>query len=558
MATRPLTSGEIALAQSIYGENIDLSVVTINSGTIPFQPQNTYLTTGNTINVGSQGFADFSDPSVPINYQATFIHELDHVLQNQDGINVAGNVAGLILQYGANAQQYQQAYYYSLSSVTNFNDLNVEQQAALVQDYFLALKGQSPIHNTDNNGAIAQDYLNIIPPNIVPSESDVPLPPVRPTDLGDGSDVPLPPIRPAYLGYPQDPAELYQNQMPQPTVANGGIAQDYQPESNAPNDYSIGNPGALYNLNDPGVPSSPSTPQTYTIPGAAPANSTLWNADAGGQGGNSPATPGQAGAQPDPIQTDALPPTVGGQPTYVDASGQTGLGDSTVEALAPDNWAGSLTGTGGDQATQLYLGGQGSGLGGDTALGGSYGQVGGSYGQIGGSYGQIGGSYGQVGGSFGGSYGPVVLDLTGGGIKITPKSSSNFFYDMAGDGRQDRTAWAGAGNGVLVLDLNNNSQITFAFDANGYAIEDTTTKNGSRTTIDSKALNPDSARRARAIGPRRLLAKGRRALPGFRARAGVRRALRGDDDFAAAFGLAGDVRSDAKPKGARPRRGAGC
>jgi hypothetical protein len=54
----------------------------------------------------------------------------------------------------------------------------------------------------------------------------------------------------------------------------------------------------------------------------------------------------------------------------------------------------------------------------------------------------------------------VVLDLTGNGVKLTPLSSSNFFYDMAGDGKQHRTAWAGAGNGVLVLDINNNGQIT--------------------------------------------------------------------------------------------------
>ncbi len=69
-----------------------------------------------------------------------------------------------------------------------------------------------------------------------------------------------------------------------------------------------------------------------------------------------------------------------------------------------------------------------------------------------------GGSWG--GWSFGGGYWPVVLDLTGGGIKITPKSSSNTFFDMAGDGYQHRTAWAGAGNAVLVLDTNNDGKIT--------------------------------------------------------------------------------------------------
>src|SRR5262249_3144135 len=107
----------------------------------------------------------------------------------------------------------------------------------------------------------------------------------------------------------------------------------------------------------------------------------------------------------------------------------------------------------------------GVGHGGGSYGGGSYGggpYGGGSYG--GGFYG--GGSYGGAfyGGGFygGGGYGgfsPVILDLDGDGIKITPLASSNMFFDMAGDGRQHRTAWAGAGDGVLVLDAGNDGQI---------------------------------------------------------------------------------------------------
>lgn len=55
---------------------------------------------------------------------------------------------------------------------------------------------------------------------------------------------------------------------------------------------------------------------------------------------------------------------------------------------------------------------------------------------------------------------PVILDVDGDGIDITPLSSSNMFFDMAGDGRQHHTAWAGTGDGVLVLDLGNDGQIT--------------------------------------------------------------------------------------------------
>ena len=87
----------------------------------------------------------------------------------------------------------------------------------------------------------------------------------------------------------------------------------------------------------------------------------------------------------------------------------------------------------------------GGGGGGSTYAGGGGGGGGGTYGGGGGNYGS-GGGYG------GGSGYPVVLDLAGKGIKITPMSSSNMFFDMANDGYQHHTAWAGAGNGVLVYD----------------------------------------------------------------------------------------------------------
>ncbi|MEQ1672178.1 MAG: hypothetical protein ABL893_15085, partial [Hyphomicrobium sp.] len=55
---------------------------------------------------------------------------------------------------------------------------------------------------------------------------------------------------------------------------------------------------------------------------------------------------------------------------------------------------------------------------------------------------------------------PVILDLGGGGIDITQLSDSNTYFDMAGDGRQHRTAWAGTGDAMLVLDLAGTGQIT--------------------------------------------------------------------------------------------------
>ncbi len=65
-------------------------------------------------------------------------------------------------------------------------------------------------------------------------------------------------------------------------------------------------------------------------------------------------------------------------------------------------------------------------------------------------YSSFGSSYSSFGSS--GSFPPVVLDLAGTGIDITPLSSSNFFIDASNNGYQQRVAWAGSGNGVLVYD----------------------------------------------------------------------------------------------------------
>ena len=54
---------------------------------------------------------------------------------------------------------------------------------------------------------------------------------------------------------------------------------------------------------------------------------------------------------------------------------------------------------------------------------------------------------------------PILLDLDGDGIEITELSRSNVFMDSGGDGFLHRTAWAGAGDGVLFFDANGDNKI---------------------------------------------------------------------------------------------------
>jgi hypothetical protein len=47
---------------------------------------------------------------------------------------------------------------------------------------------------------------------------------------------------------------------------------------------------------------------------------------------------------------------------------------------------------------------------------------------------------------------PILLDFDGSGIEITELSNFTTFTDTSGDGLKHRTAWAGAGDGVLFID----------------------------------------------------------------------------------------------------------
>ena len=74
-----------------------------------------------------------------------------------------------------------------------------------------------------------------------------------------------------------------------------------------------------------------------------------------------------------------------------------------------------------------------------------------------------GGGFSDGGG--GGDAGPVVLDLSGQGVRLTDMRSSTATFDVNGNGVQDRIAWATPGEGILAYDptgastVNNINQI---------------------------------------------------------------------------------------------------
>lgn len=63
--------------------------------------------------------------------------------------------------------------------------------------------------------------------------------------------------------------------------------------------------------------------------------------------------------------------------------------------------------------------------------------------------------------SSGSSGKPVLLDLNGDGrLEVSDQTSSDIFLDIGGDGYKRRTSWVGAGDGVLMIDADNDGTIS--------------------------------------------------------------------------------------------------
>ena len=57
---------------------------------------------------------------------------------------------------------------------------------------------------------------------------------------------------------------------------------------------------------------------------------------------------------------------------------------------------------------------------------------------------------------------PIILDLDGDGLDLRSIKKSGASFDMNGDGTSDNTGWVGKGDGFLVIDRNNDGQISSA------------------------------------------------------------------------------------------------
>ena len=126
LSLRRLTEGEAALGHEVFGRRLEPRPIRILSQ--PLWPR--AFAAGSRLMVFPQtaAAADFSQ--APLGLQGLFVHELTHVWQAQQGVG--------LLWAKIRCGDGPAAYAYDLMSGHSFGDLNIEQQAMVVQHAFLA------------------------------------------------------------------------------------------------------------------------------------------------------------------------------------------------------------------------------------------------------------------------------------------------------------------------------------------------------------------------------------------------------------------------------------
>lgn len=157
---RKLTAGEIELAQTVYQNSLDYDKVRVHKGRfIPlFQREKVAMSPFGTMHFPPALYeADFS--TAIDTKQHLFIHEMAHIWQYQLGLRLW--LDGIILTakggYRGNACYQYESH---LTHCQHFSDLNMEQQADVIADWFIFKNTQNDaqvqilirdfIHNPNN------------------------------------------------------------------------------------------------------------------------------------------------------------------------------------------------------------------------------------------------------------------------------------------------------------------------------------------------------------------------------------------------------------------------
>jgi len=132
---RALTRGERAFLAPLFQDAVDYDAIRIVRGrAFPLQGIRTLVTVRNLVYVPPGLYSDDFARESP-EHQACLVHEVAHVWQSANGVNVfAGAMRALVATGG----RYRRAYQYVLAPGRDLIDYGIEQQATSLEDYYLA------------------------------------------------------------------------------------------------------------------------------------------------------------------------------------------------------------------------------------------------------------------------------------------------------------------------------------------------------------------------------------------------------------------------------------
>ena len=132
--SRHLTTGEIKLARQVFGNSVDYAVVKIHDKPHSFlQSKNSAMAPNGEIYTRGCFSADYSKEDVFA--RSFFIHEMAHVWQYQNKIlHPIASALALQLKHKFN---YTASYNFNLDKSKDLIDYGMEQQASIIQEYFL-------------------------------------------------------------------------------------------------------------------------------------------------------------------------------------------------------------------------------------------------------------------------------------------------------------------------------------------------------------------------------------------------------------------------------------
>lgn len=135
LSIRRLTDGERGLASEMFGTGLETARVRLLA--IPLWRRAFVAGPRLMVWPASAARPDFAAPGVPLAVQAVFVHELTHVWQAQNGVSL---LLGKI-----KAGDRPSSYAYDLDGA-EFPQMNIEQQAMVVEHAFLASRGGKAPH----------------------------------------------------------------------------------------------------------------------------------------------------------------------------------------------------------------------------------------------------------------------------------------------------------------------------------------------------------------------------------------------------------------------------